>query len=843
MRKRLIEFARTHLVIIIAFIALSLAYFSPILEGKVLSQNDMNQSAGMGQELRQYHEETGEYAQWTNSIFGGMPAFHVGPYGKKTTIFGYIGEILTFGVSYSNPFAVFFLYLLGFYIFLISLGIKPWQGMIGAVAFAFSSYNIIILTVGHVTKAYAIAYMAPALGGMLLVYNKKYLPGTILFLISLGLEIRSNHLQITYYLMMMMLVIVLTRFVFAIREKQLKSFLTASSILLVTGLLAILPNVSTLWVNYAIADQTTRGPSELTVDQEDQTSGLDKSYALSWSYGRTETLSLMIPNIRGGGSGPLGNNERAIEKADPAYREALKNVNQYWGSKSGTAGPVYAGAILVFLFVLGLLLLRGPFFWWILVTTLLSVFLAWGRHFPGLSNFFLDHVPLYNKFRTVEMILVIASLNIPLMGMVMLKKIIDEPGFLDKNRKKFLIAFGLTGGLSLLFFLFPGIFNYLTSDEQQSINAQIAGATPQVAQQYREFVTEIENARQNILKFDAVRSFFFISCAFLLIWFFIRKKLSLNYFLIGLGALILIDLWGVDRRYLNKDNFLNERQNRNTFSPSAADQAILADNDPDFRVLNLTRSPFQDAITSYYHKSIGGYHGAKLKRYDELIQYQLMGNINNIVSQRRGQSADTDLQSVLSGQQILNMLNTKYIIWDPSQLPIVNNHAFGHAWFVSDVQIVANADEEILSLGNVDLETTALVDQRYASLLSPEILRLDSISGSIQLTDYAPGSLRYESSSKQDQLAVFSEIYYEPGWQVTIDGKPAELVRANYVLRALDVPEGDHIIEMKFEFQPFVKGEKISLTGSILVLIMLLSAIAYGIRQSGKQESGKQESA
>ena len=400
-----------------------------------------------------------------------------------------------------------------------------------------------------------------------------------------------------------------------------------------------------------------------------------------------------------------------------------------------------------------------------------------------------------------------------------------------------MIAYGLTGGISLFFFLFPGIFNYLTGQEQQSINAQIASAAPQLAQQYREFVAELEKARQSILKFDAIRSFIFITAALLMVWFYIQKKLKLNYFLVGLGALILIDLWGVDTRYLNRDNFLDKRQNQNIYTPSPADKFILSDKDPDFRVLNLSRSPFQDGITSYYHKSIGGYHGAKLLRYQELIEYQLGGNLQNIYLQMQGQSSESALNAVLVRQQILNMLNTKYIIFNPSEPPILNHSAFGNAWFVPKVQVVENADEEIQILDMVDLRTTAVIDRRYADLLSPEILDLDTVSGNIRLTDYSPGSLRYESSSFQRQLAVFSEIFYEGGWQVLIDGQPAELIRANYVLRALEVPAGEHIIEMKFEFRPFVTGEKISLVGSVIILILLLSVSVYGIILLGKRET------
>jgi len=532
----------------------------------------------------------------------------------------------------------------------------------------------------------------------------------------------------------------------------------------------------------------------------------------------------------------LGGNKKALSKVNENYRDIIANQNHYWGEKISTGGPVYAGSIIVFLFVLGLLLIRGAFFWWILIGTILSILLAWGRHFPGLSNFFLDHVPLYAKFRTVEMILVIASLTIPLMAMIILKNIIENPRIIEKNTQKFLMAFGFTGGLCLLFFLFPQLFSFFSDREQEAFNAQIAGSTPAVAQQIRDVLNELETARKYILRFDAIRSFFFISASFILTWYYTKQKIKTSYFLFGLGILIFIDMWGVDKRYLNKDNFQSKRKNEAFFAKTPADEFILADQDPHFRVLNLARSPFMEATTSYYHKSIGGYHGAKLRRYQDLIDFHISNNIQRIIEVLQSQPDQQEIDAVLQNQQILNMLNTKYIIYNLSARPLLNNWAFGNAWFVRNIRFVNSADEEILILNQVDLKNTAVIDNRYSNLLSPVEMNIDSISGEIKLTEYTPGKMTYESETEQEQLAVFSEVYYEKGWNVTIDGKPAELLRANYVLRALVVPPGQHTIEMSFKFRPFIIGKKISLAGSYLVGFILLALAVFAIIQTRKKK-------
>jgi len=820
------NFSKTHLIILLGFLALALAYMSPVLDGKVLSQHDMTQFEGVRQELENFEEETGESSQWTNSQFSGMPAFHVGPTGAKTTVFREIAKVLRFGAGSTNPIAILFTYLVCFYILLLTLRLSPWLSAIGAIAFALSSYNLIILQPGHINKAYTIAFMAPVVAGILLSYRGKYLAGGLIFLLGLGIEIYYNHLQITYYLLILSLIIILSKGVFAIIEKQLKRFLTASAVLVVAAMLALLPNFSSLWTNYEIAKQSIRGKPELTLDKENQTTGLDSDYALSWSYGKVETFSLMIPYMTGGKTAAMGENEKAMEKVSPQFRETVAGQNQYWGAKASTAGDNYSGAIVVFFFVLGLLLIKGPMRWWIIISSLLSILLAWGSNFPGLSHFFLDHVPFYNKFRTVEMTLVIVCFNIPLLAFLAIDRIIKEPELIQNKKREFLIAFGLTGGLSLLFFLVPGLFNFFTEREQLIFNQQLQGADVQYASQFRLFMDDLEKARIYLFRHDAIRSFVLIAIAFVLTWYFAAKKLKLAWFLAGLALLITVDLWLIDHRYLNKDNFVSKRQHDNTLATSQADDFILQDPDIHFRVANLTVSPWQDGTTSYHHKSIGGYHGIKMRRYQDLIDIYLSQGLQNIIGVLNAQPTQLQVDSVLAEQQVLNMLNTKYFILNPSSQPLRNRHAMGHGWLVNDIRLVENADEEYLALGSTDLTRVAVVDRRFEELL-PENLRNNSASGSVELTDYRPNQMTYRVSLDQQALVVFSDIYYERGWQASIDGEPAPLLRADYILRALPVDAGEHTVEFSFVFEPFEKGEKISLLGSWLVLLLILGGAGF----------------
>jgi len=828
----LAKFAKSHLIILLGFFALALAYMSPILDGKVLSQHDMTQFVGVKQELTAYEEETGESSQWTNSQFSGMPAFHVGPAGAKTTLFREIARVLRLGVDMTNPIAIMLAYLLCFYILLLTLRLSPWLSAIGAIAFAFSSYNLIILQPGHISKAYAIAFMAPVVAGILLAYRGKYLVGGLIFLLGLGLELYFNHLQITYYLMLLALIIVLSKAVYAVIEKQLRKFLTASAVLLVAAILALLPNFSSFWTNYEISKLSIRGAPELTLNEENQTSGLDRDYALSWSYGKAETFSLMIPYMTGGKTAAMGGNEKAMEKVSPQLRESVAGQNQYWGAKASTAGDNYSGAIVVFFFVLGLFLIKGPMRWWIIISSLLSILLAWGSNFPALSYFFLDHVPFYNKFRTVEMTLVIVCFNIPLLAFLAIDRIIKEPELIHENKKQYLMAFGLTGGLSLLFFLIPGLFNFFTDREQMMFNQQLQGANVQYASQFRQFMDELEAARIYIFRHDAIRSFVLIAIAFVLTWYFASKKLKLTWFLVGLALLVTLDLWLIDLRYLNKDNFVSKRQQENTMAMTAADELILQDPDIHYRTANLTVNLWSDGTTSYHHKSIGGYHGIKLRRYQDLINVYLSQGLQNIIGVLSEQPSAIQVDSVLAEQQVINMLNTKYFILNPSSQPLQNPHAMGHGWLVNDIKLVENADEEYMALGNTDLSRVAVVDRRFEALVSDD-LRHEEASGTVELSEYRPNHMSYQVSLDQNSLVVFSDIYYGGSWKASIDGEPVPHLRANYILRALPMEAGEHTVEFSFVFEPFEKGEKISLMGSWLVLLILLGGTGFSLYTRG----------
>ena len=822
----LTKFAKSHLIILLGFLALALAYMSPVLDGKVLSQHDMTQFEGVRQELTIYEEESGESSQWTNSQFSGMPSFHVGPTGARTTVFREIAKVTRFGAGMSNPIAILFAYLACFYILLLTLRISPWLSAIGAIAFALSSYNLIILQPGHISKAYAIAFMAPVVAGILLTYRGKYLVGGLIFMLGLGIELYYNHLQITYYLVLLSVIIVLSTGVFAIIQKQLRKFMTASGVLLIGAMLALLPNLSTLWTNFEISKQSIRGRPVLTQNEENQTSGLDKDYALSWSYGKAETFSLMIPYMTGGKTAAMGGNEKAMEKVSPQLKETVAAQNQYWGAKVSTSGDNYSGAIVVFFFVLGLFLIKGPMRWWIIISSLLSILLAWGYNFQALSYFFLDHVPLYNKFRTVEMTLVIVCFNIPLLAFLAIDRILKEPDLIMKNRKEFLMAFGLTGGLSLLFFLIPGLFSFFTEREQVIFNQQLQGANVQYASQFRQFMDELEAARIYIFRHDAIRSFVLIALAFGLTWYFASKKLKLAWFLAGLALLVTLDLWLIDHRYLNKDNFVSKRQQENSMAMTTADELILQDTDKHYRVANLTVSTWQDGTTSYHHKSIGGYHGIKLRRYQDLINVYLSQGLQNIIGVLSAQPTAMQLDSVLAQQQVLNMINTKYFILNPSSQPLRNPHAMGHGWVVNNIKLVENADEEYMALGNTDLSRVAIVDRTFEEML-PDNPGNAEATGTVVLTDYRPNLMSYEVSADQSSLVVFSDIYYEGGWNASIDGKPVPHLRANYILRALPVEAGTHTVEFEFIFEPFEKGEKISLAGSWLVFLLLLGGGAY----------------
>lgn len=799
--------ALPYLSAIVIFIVISLTYFSPLLEGKKLKQPDITQYKGMSKEISDFRDATGEEALWTNSMFGGMPAYQISVQ-YKGNVLRYLDQLMQLYLP--QPAGMVFLYMIGFFILLLVLKVDKWLAIAGAIAFAFSSYLFIIFAAGHNSKAHAIGYMAPVLAGIILTYRGRYLAGGILAAIALSLELLTNHLQITYYLMLIAGVFVITELINSIREKHLPGFTKATGVLIIASIFAVATNITNIWATYEYGKETIRGKTELTSEKSNRTSGLDKDYATGWSYGKMETFTLLIPNFNGGSSqGALSESSntykalKANNVDDNQAQKIIKALPLYWGTQPGVAGPVYIGAIIMFLFIFALFVVDNKFKWWLLAATVLSILLAWGKNFMPFTNFFMHYVPGYNKFRAVSMTLVMAEFCIPLLAILGLQKVFSG----EVNKKKLLkylyYSLGIAGGISLFFALVgSSIFDFISPADEQ----------------YKSYfpdwlISAIREDRAAILRADAFRSLVFILLAGAAIWAMINEKIKMPVFFIALILLIVIDMWSVDRRYLNNDSFVSKRVDAVPFQPSLADQIIMKDKDPDFRVFNQSvGNPFADASTSYFHKSLGGYHGAKLRRYQELIDYQLSkGNMN-----------------------VFNMLNTKYFIIPDEKggqpQVQINMQAMGNAWFVNNAHVVNNADEEINALTDFVPAETAVYDKRFENQVKGHFISKDTLA-KIILTDYKPNHLTYKSETTKEQLAVFSEIYYKDGWNAYIDGKPAPYFRADYVLRAMIVPAGNHVIEFKFEPRIYKTGEKISLASSILLVLLALGGIGFMVKR------------
>ncbi|MCF8333448.1 MAG: YfhO family protein [Bacteroidales bacterium] len=804
-----------HITALVIFLLIALIYMNPVLSGKKVQQGDIANYKGMSKEIRDFRNETGEEPLWTNSMFGGMPAYQISIKYPSNWIDD-VDEIFRLGLP--RPADYLWLNMVGFFILLLAMGVNPWLSIVGAIAYAFSSYFFIIIEAGHNSKAHAMTYMAPVLAGVILTYRGKYILGGILTMLFVALEVSCNHFQITYYLVIILIILGIGELVFHLKEKQTRHFLKATGILLVAGLIAIGPSITNILLTQEYSKHTIRGESELSTNKDNRTSGLDKDYATRWSYGKEETFTLLIPNTKGGASGRIGQDPDNLKDVDnQRLKQIIGQQNHYWGNQPFTSGPVYVGAIIVFLFILGLFIVKGRLKWILLAATILSIMLSWGDNLMWFTNFWLENVPLYNKFRTVSMTLVIAELCIPVLAFMALYKIYRKPSIIREKQREFLIALGLTAGISLILYLLPQtFFNFISEQEVNMFNQQ-KNSQPQYANQINLILEELKSVRVDIFKADAIRSFFFIILGAGLIFLYSLKKLKTKYLILGLGILITIDMWGVNKRYLNNDDFVSKRVVNNPFQPTRADKQIMKDDDPNFRVFNTTVSTFNDASTSYFHKSIGGYHGAKLRRYQELIDYHISKQ----------------------NQNVLNMLNTKYfIVKENDGKPVArrNPGAMGNAWFVENYEIVANADEEINALNDFNPEKTAFVDKRFEERLSGKSFEKDT-TASIELTHYEPNHLVYQSKTNKEQLAVFSEIYYPNGWQVYIDGEPADHFRVNYVLRAMVVPEGEHKIEFKFQPATYYTGENIALVSSILVLLLLAGGLYYEIRRNLKNTS------
>jgi len=826
-KKKILSALAPYLVAIFVFIGITLVYFSPLLEGKKLKQHDIAMFKGMSKEIVDFRESTGQEALWTNSMFGGMPAWQISV--KYTgNLMRYVDRMITLGLPYPANFV--FLYFLGFFILLLVLKVDPWLSIAGAIAFALSSYFFIILGAGHTSKAHAIGYMAPVLAGIILTFRGKYRQGALLTAVALALEIKAGHLQITYYLLLMVLVYGFFKLIDAITQKTLPSFLKTTGILLIAALLAVLTHSTNLWATYQYGKDTMRGKPELTKEKAITLDGLDRDYITSWSYGKEETWSLLIPDAKGGASRMLGNVD-AIKKADPAYRSMISNqTNAYWGDQPGTSGPVYVGAIVIFLFILGMFIVRGRFKWALFSITVLSILLSWGHNMMWFTDFFIDYIPGYNKFRAVTMTLVMAELAMPLLAFLALNEVIKNPVLLKQKINYFYISLGLSAGVVLLFYMLPtAFFSFLSEQENAQFTQLLGGADgPQVAA----YLANLEAVRVAIFRADALRSLFFIAAAAALIYVYLLNKIKHTWLIAGVAVLVLIDMFGVNRRYLNNDNFVRASQVDVPFKPSKANLFILNDKDLDYRVLDITQSTFNDASTSYFHKSIGGYHGAKLQRYQDIIEYYIQGEIESIYKVLSDKPTMEKINNLFYQQQVLNMLNTKYVIYNPDGQPLINPAAFGGAWFVDTAMVVNSPDEEIAALAKVDLRTVAVVDQRFADQLTR--IGQDGESA-IQLTDYQPNHLTYQTESANDRLAVFSEIYFANGWNAYLDGVKAPYLRANYILRAMNIPAGKHTIDFKFEPAVWKVGEPISLVASLILILLMLTMLGLEARKYFKK--------
>ena len=803
-----------YLVAIVIFLIITLIYFSPLLEGKKILQSDIVNYKGMSKEIVDYRAKTGQEPLWTNSMFGGMPAYQI-TVNYKANLIGYLDKVFTLGLP--HPASLVFLYFLGFFFLLLIMGVDPWLSIAGATAFAFSSFFFIIIDAGHNSQAHAIGYMAPVIAGIVLTMKRKYIWGGIVTAIFLSLEVKANHPQITYYLAIIAFLFGLFQMIQSIRIKEFTPFLKAVGVLLVALVFAVLTNITSLWATWEYGKYTIRGKSELTSDKSNRTSGLDKDYATQWSYGIGETMTLLIPNFYGGSDQKLDINShtaKALRDNNVPENDIIRGLDQhlpiYWGSQPFTSGPVYVGSIIFFLFVLGLLIVKGPLKWWLLSAAILSIVLAWGHNFMVLTDFFFSYVPGYNKFRAVTMTLVIAEFAMPLLGMLALKEFFDSKKDPKKLMKQLFIAAGATAGIALIFALIPGMFLDFTGTHD-AYKAKRMGIPDFLMEG---FLQGIREDRQNLLQMDAWRTLIFIVLAGVTMFAILFKKIKKEYAFIALTILILSDMFMVNKRYLNNDSFTSPSRVENPFEPTAADNQILLDKDPNYRVLNLTTDPFNDAGTSYYHKSIGGYHGAKLRRYQELIENQISKN----------------------NMAVLNMLNTKYfIISDDNHAPVVkyNPNALGNAWFVKAVMEVGNPDAELNALTGFKPDSVAIVDKRFSEELKAYSPGKDSLD-IIKLDEYRPNFLSYHYFSKNNGLAVFSEIYYPKGWNAYVDGQPAQHFRANYVMRAMVLPAGNHKVEFKFEPIVYSIGEKISLISSIILIALVLFLAAFEFRKLRK---------
>lgn len=874
-----------HLIVIAAFVGISAVYFYPAFQGYKLKQGDITHFRGMSQEIVEFRKMFHEEPLWTNSMFGGMPAYQISVL-YPNDILGFVDHVITLWLP--SPMKYLFLYMLGFYLLLLAFRLRPGLAAVGAVAFAFSTYFIIILQAGHNSKAHAIGYLAPILAGLIWTYRGKLFSGAALTTLAVALEVHANHVQITYYFGFLVLLYVLARLVEAFRQKTIPAFVKASGILLVAGAIGILANSNILWNTYSYGKETTRGPANLTIQPDgtsnahNTTDGLDRDYVTQWSYGIGETFSFLIPNAHGGGSGALI--DANTQKSDPQLYNSLARgyqatqifPNTYWGDQPFTSGPVYVGALIVLLFVLGAFFVEGPIKWALVATAILTIMLSWGHNFMGLTDFFLDYIPGYNKFRAVTIILAITELVFPLLGFLFLRKLFKTPGFILAEKKKFLIISGAVAGLLVLFLVIPNtFFSFLSGNESNAFNAAMGGKSGAAVLDY---ANALKAERLSLFRADVFRSLALVVIGAGLVWFYAKRKLKAPVFIGVLALLILIDLWPVDKRYLNNEKdkgryaqWERAEDAKAAFSASKADLAILqaeseanprvndaikkavanfqtesrkegglrpgADeiNDvkfaalrfnTDYRVLPLNGT-WQDAKTAYFHKSIGGYHGAKLQRIQEVYDFQIGSEIGSIVAVLQDNPTVDKVNQALRSTNVLNMLNTKYIVYNPEAPPMENPFRLGSAWFVKDLRKVKDADEDVVAIGNIDPKTEATVTPEFTDQISGFSYQ-EAADAKIAVDTHLPNYIKYIYDSPVPQATIFSEIYYADGWHAYLDGEPADYFRTDYLLRGMIIPAGSHTIEFKFEPQSFATANVVSSVFSVAVLLLLVVGIWKG---------------
>ena len=813
------------LIAILAFIVISFIYFFPaITEDRILFQHDTVAGAGAGQEAKEYYERTGERTRWTNALFGGMPTYQMSPSYDSTEPLTFVQKV--YHLFIPNYVWLTFIMMLGFYILLRAFGIPAWLAGLGGIIWGFSSYFFILIAAGHIWKFITLAYIPPTIAGIVLAYRKKYLLGGIITALFMAMQILSNHVQMTYYFLFVILFMVGAFFEDAWRKKELPQFFKATGVLIVAGLIGVSINLSNLYHTYEYSKETMRGKSELKYEgaaAKQTSSGLNRDYITQWSYGIGETFSLLVPNVKGGASVPLSRSEKAMEKANPMYSSLYSQLTQYFGDQPMTSGPVYVGAFVLMLFILGCFIVKGPMKWALLGATIFSILLSWGKNFMGLTDFFIDYIPMYNKFRAVSSILVIAEFTIPLLAILTLKEILTKPELLKEKLKYIYISFGLTGGLALLFAIAPRLFfpTYIPGNEM----AALQNALP--ADQLSPIIANLEEMRVHLFTSDAWRSFFIVTIGTLLLLAYNAKKLKATWTVAAIALLCLGDMWSVNKRYLYDEQFIPKSEQTATFRKTQTDELILQDPSLDYRVLNFAGNTFEENNTSYWHKSVGGYHAAKLRRYQEMIDHHIAKEMQ--AAYQEVATAGGQMDSVNAAKfPVLNMLNTKYFIFPAGQqgqtVPIENPYTFGNAWFIDKIQYVNNANEEIDAIGQVDLQQTAIVDSKFKEALKGVNEGYKDSLSTIRLTSYEPNQLVYETSSPQDGIVVFSEIYY-PGWTATIDGKPADIARADYILRAMNVPAGKHTIEMRFDPQSLHITEGIAYGAMALLLVGVIILI------------------